>query len=545
MRSFLLVSILLLFVNANISRLKAQECLPTRLQIAEEARVTPGAANRIRSESHTSSEQIGQIPAGDVVTLLAGPQCVDSFLWWRINYEGTEGWTVEASNTDYFLEPYADALVTAANSPENCDLETRLQIGGYGQVSSETPSRLRGEPGLRGDQIGQVDPSDVFRVLDGPVCADGFNWWQIQVNSLSGWLAEGDDETYYVELVADPAIARRERIAFAASWNADGSRLALSTSYGVFIYNTADLEQEPFLLDDGVIAHDVAFSPTDADLLIISDDSMREFPSFIFRAYRLSDEDETLMYERPNIEGPVGPYFSGHDFAFSADGTLLGFAEESFFVLETENWAEIDQVAIRNDVGCCHPVYAVFMPAAFSANSNYGAGVTDREIVNLFDLAMSQPQNPTNRNARITTLDRGGRTQAITAIEFSPDGSQLIAGDVTGSLQMWDLETGLRTSFIRADNQRSSSNRINDIAFHPDGELVATAESDPSGIVRVFAVEDLDTRFVFDADAAHVEARIVAYSPDGELLLTVMDQTLYVLDAADYTIISQVQIWGP
>lgn len=47
------------------------------------------------SESITDSEQVEQIHASEVITLLEDPECVDGFLWWRINYESIDLWTEE------------------------------------------------------------------------------------------------------------------------------------------------------------------------------------------------------------------------------------------------------------------------------------------------------------------------------------------------------------------------------------------------------------------------------------------------------------------
>jgi len=43
-------------------------------------------------------------------------------------------------------------------------------------------------------------PGDVATVLNGPVCADGINWWEIDVNgkNLDGWTAEGKGKKIYL-----------------------------------------------------------------------------------------------------------------------------------------------------------------------------------------------------------------------------------------------------------------------------------------------------------------------------------------------------------
>ena len=547
MRTLFILFSLLLFGSLHGFELKAQTCLPTRLEIGGEARVTPGASNRIRSEPSTGAEQIGQIPAGGIFTILDGSQCNDGFLWWQIAYGGVEGWTVEGNATDYFLEPYSDETEVTATSDEtnNCNVEPRLQIDEYGQVSSTVPSRLRAGAGTSAEQVGQVDPDEFFLVIEGPMCADGFNWWQVEVDNVRGWLAEGDAEAYYVELVTDRSLLdftptpEPTLITYAISWNADGRRLAVATSNGIFIYNSEDWSQKPYLFAGGIRADDLGFSPSNPDLLVINSlDSL-----FRFRVYQLSDEGEDLIFEDELMEGPVGGDSSASNFAFRDDGTQLGFGGTSFEVFETENWTQINQVDIfRTDVGCCHRVPFFIYPSDLNATGDYGVGGIEDGIVQLFDLALPQPTNIDAPDPRLSMLDRGGRTQRITSLKFSPDGTHIIAGDETGSLQMWEIETGSRTSFIRSESQTSTSNQINDIAFYPDGTALATAESDPNGIVRVFTTEGLEPLIVFGLNEGRTRAFAVAYSPDGETLVAVVDDVIYLLDTSDYRVVERIEI---
>ena len=549
MRVMIVFFLLSIVGNIHSPAANAQECLPTHLEIGSEARVTPGASNRMRSEPNTSAEQIGQIPAGDVMTILDGPQCNDGFLWWQVRYNTLEGWTVEGNDTDYFLEPVS----SAATNPETCDQETRLVLFEHGQVSSDIPSRLRFEPTVNGEQIGQVDATEIFQVVDGPTCADGFNWWQVVNNGVMGWLAEGDGETYFVEPFTNASriesALEAPLITHAVSWNADGSRLAIATSLGVFIYNTEDWSQEPYWLANGVFASDLSFSPVNPDLLVINSDMLiinRTDTLYNFRVYLISDASEELLFQLDLSEGPIGPLLSASDFTFSSDGKQLSFGGMSFEVFDAETWTQINQLEIFDlDAGCCHLIAKIILPSALSPSADYGAGVVDEESVQLFDFSIAHTPSFDKPDPRASLFDRGGRTQTITTLKFSPDGTQLLAGDDTGSLQMWGVETGTRMSFIRAENQTSISNRINDIAFHPDGEELVTAESDPRGVLRVFTTEGLEPEMVFISDDYHTNAYAVAYSPDGKTLVAVLDDVIYLLETNDYTVTNQITIQLP
>ncbi|MBN1963671.1 MAG: hypothetical protein JW910_03425, partial [Anaerolineae bacterium] len=50
---------------------------------------------------------------------------------------------------------------------------------------------------------GSVPGGESFAVLDGPVCADGFNWWQVDYGGQVGWTVEGSGSEYFL-LVYEP-----------------------------------------------------------------------------------------------------------------------------------------------------------------------------------------------------------------------------------------------------------------------------------------------------------------------------------------------------
>jgi hypothetical protein len=67
--------------------------------------VAPGEPNNLRAEATTSSEKIGQIPAGAEFAVLEGPVCADGLAYWRVEYSGQLGWTAEGSGDTYWAEP--------------------------------------------------------------------------------------------------------------------------------------------------------------------------------------------------------------------------------------------------------------------------------------------------------------------------------------------------------------------------------------------------------------------------------------------------------
>jgi len=87
---------------------------------------------------------------------------------------------------------------TCAGSPAS-----RLILGERARVTEEDPTDLnvRSEPGanLENVPIGKLRVGDVVVVVDGPACADGYTWYEVDTGDIRGWIAEGDDEAYYIE----------------------------------------------------------------------------------------------------------------------------------------------------------------------------------------------------------------------------------------------------------------------------------------------------------------------------------------------------------
>lgn len=76
----------------------------------------------------------------------------------------------------------------------------RLTVGRHGIVTPGTPLNVRSAPGTDAEQLGQMEAGIVFEVTDGPVCAGGINWWNVNGGEFWGfWIAEGAEGAYFVE----------------------------------------------------------------------------------------------------------------------------------------------------------------------------------------------------------------------------------------------------------------------------------------------------------------------------------------------------------
>ncbi|WP_162787678.1 SH3 domain-containing protein [Anaerolinea thermolimosa] len=79
---------------------------------------------------------------------------------------------------------------------------SRLEVGDQVRTLEEPalPQRLRKEAGKDAERVGWIQPGEVARVLEGPVCADGWVWWKVETltGGYTGWAAEGDGTEYWL-----------------------------------------------------------------------------------------------------------------------------------------------------------------------------------------------------------------------------------------------------------------------------------------------------------------------------------------------------------
>jgi hypothetical protein len=82
-----------------------------------------------------------------------------------------------------------------------------LPLAPGSRINTRPGIYIRNLPTLSGGIAEYLDSSITFRVVGGPVCADGLNWWQVRgpVNFNPGWVAEREAaDGRYLIFPADP-----------------------------------------------------------------------------------------------------------------------------------------------------------------------------------------------------------------------------------------------------------------------------------------------------------------------------------------------------
>jgi hypothetical protein len=162
-----------------------------RLVIGGLARLSTDDLKALHLAPDINSGTAGDIPPESILTVLNGPECAAVYNWWQVNYNGVIGWIPENEGSIYWLEPY---------TPVTCPLAPQLNLNASAMVALGLPNVLRSAPGLGDDSAitGQIPGGGYVLVIDGPQCADGYNWWLVNYGGLTGWTAEGETNEYWV-----------------------------------------------------------------------------------------------------------------------------------------------------------------------------------------------------------------------------------------------------------------------------------------------------------------------------------------------------------
>jgi hypothetical protein len=193
--------------------------------------------NRLRAEPNTNGAVVTEAEPGAIFDkVITGPACFEGYVWWLVEINGVQGWTVESNAGDYFLEPQKG--VTATPQPSNTPAPTstldpniptitptlflgtplaqdyvcppdfagfsptRLLAGIKTARVTEggSANRLRSEPSSDGKLVGTAEPGITLdRVLAGPACKDGDVWWLVESGGARGWTIEARGSDYYLE----------------------------------------------------------------------------------------------------------------------------------------------------------------------------------------------------------------------------------------------------------------------------------------------------------------------------------------------------------
>ena len=156
------------------------------------ARVTAGGGLNMRDRAGSAGKPIGRLLQNAVVTVVAGPEQADNYAWWQVdNGAGQVGWVAGGPEGDPWLVP--DQESGPAEGGGNL-VNRAIKLGDRVQVTTKGDQLLsiRETPGKNAQLAARVLKGTRFSVRGGPTQQDGFVWWQLEGDKVSGWAAEGD-----------------------------------------------------------------------------------------------------------------------------------------------------------------------------------------------------------------------------------------------------------------------------------------------------------------------------------------------------------------
>ncbi|MEQ8676318.1 MAG: hypothetical protein RLP44_19140 [Aggregatilineales bacterium] len=309
-----------------------------------------------------------------------------------------------------------------AQDTANCPLSagSRLQVGGVARVTPGDPNNVRASADRNSELIGQIPGEAAFQVLDGPVCADGFVWWQVDYAGLIGWTVEGSATAYWIEPLTptpSPMMTATPFIQVTASHTPTPTATATETPTA-----TPTPTLEPIPTRREVITAD------NADQLTL-----------VGRFAPTCDSPDELM--------------------FDASGDLLAIHCDPNIVLI---W-DVATGMIRHQIelaGRYHTelAFSPTDPMLLAISSPAPNGAT-AHLVELWDLTMGEPM----RQARLTSR--------IEDLLFSPDGTQLVIAQAEGVIRVLSVDN------LGAVEALSHSS-VHTLKFLADGQQLASIDDD-------------------------------------------------------------------
>ncbi|CAN5789224.1 C40 family peptidase [soil metagenome] len=172
---------------------------------------TDGYGLRIRTAASLDSETLAVIPQGAAVNILASDiYGSDGSAWYNVEFEGIVGYSIASyfSDSEAVAEapvaeqpaaevPVAEPVVSTPVADGSLTPGVRAEVSGTGGGGIN----MRYESGYSAGVITVIRDGSVVAVLDGPIYdSSGSPWYQVEFNSMTGWVHGG----YLVYTDAEP-----------------------------------------------------------------------------------------------------------------------------------------------------------------------------------------------------------------------------------------------------------------------------------------------------------------------------------------------------
>jgi hypothetical protein len=80
-----------------------------------------------------------------------------------------------------------------------------LHVNERGYITPGKSNNVRSDAGIEDPIIGHIEPLEALTIKAGPVCNDGYIWWEVKSeNGVVGWTAEGNGREYWILPINPP-----------------------------------------------------------------------------------------------------------------------------------------------------------------------------------------------------------------------------------------------------------------------------------------------------------------------------------------------------
>ncbi len=136
----------------------------------------------------------------------------------------------------------------------------------------------------------------------------------------------------------------------------------------------------------------------------------------------------------------------------------------------------------------------------------------------------------------ITTIQATGGDVGVNDVAFSPDGTLLATAGADFNVQIWDVATGKLDATLTGH-----TGNVNSVAFSPDGKTLASTDTDKS--IRLWDVASGKLVNTLTSDTMDI-VYDAAFSPDGSVLASTDERTVWLWDVAGGKQLAKLQTFA-